>query len=57
MNAHSSSESERTIQDWFNKANRTNFRAPGGNRSAASVGTITSTYDPRQRQFGFKLLW
>jgi Carboxypeptidase regulatory-like domain/TonB-dependent Receptor Plug Domain/TonB dependent receptor len=41
----------------FNLLNRTNFRAPNGNRSAAAFGTITSTYDPRQLQFGFKLLW
>ena len=27
-----------------------------GNRSAASFGTITATYDPRQLQLGFKLL-
>ncbi|MET0168509.1 MAG: TonB-dependent receptor [Vicinamibacterales bacterium] len=41
----------------FNLLNRTNFRAPNGNRSAAGFGTITSTYDPRQLQLGFKLLW
>jgi hypothetical protein len=41
----------------FNLLNRTNFRAPNGNRSAAAFGTITSTYDPRQLQLGFKLLW
>ncbi len=41
----------------FNLLNRTNFRAPNGNRSAAGFGTITATYDPRQLQFGFKLLW
>ena len=41
----------------FNLFNRTNFRAPAGNRSAASFGTITSTYDPRQLQLGFKFLW
>ena len=35
----------------------TNFRAPNGNRSAAAFGTITSTFDPRQLQLGFKLLW
>jgi hypothetical protein len=39
----------------FNLFNRTNFRAPNGNRSAASFGTITSTYDPRQLQLGVKL--
>ena len=41
----------------FNLFNRTNFRAPNGNRSAGAFGTITSTYDPRQLQLGFKLLW
>ncbi len=41
----------------FNLLNRTNLRAPNGNRSAAGFGTITSTFDPRQLQLGFKLLW
>ena len=41
----------------FNLLNRTNFRAPNGNRSAGGFGTITSTYDPRQLQLGVKLLW
>ena len=41
----------------FNLLNHTNFRAPNGNRSAAAFGTITSTYDARQLQLGFKLLW
>ena len=39
----------------FNLLNRTNFRAPNGNRSAAAFGTITSTYDPRQLQLGVKV--
>jgi hypothetical protein len=39
----------------FNLLNRTNFRPPNGNRSAGAFGTITSTYDPRQLQLGFKL--
>jgi hypothetical protein len=38
----------------FNLLNRTNFRAPNGNRSAGAYGTITSTYDPRILQLGFK---
>ena len=38
----------------FNLFNRTNFRAPNGNRSAAAYGTIRATYDPRIIQFGFK---
>jgi hypothetical protein len=41
----------------FNLLNKTNYRAPNGNRSAAGFGTITSTFDPRQLQLGFKLLW
>lgn len=40
--------------EFFNLLNRTNFRAPNGNRSAGAYGTITSTYDPRIIQFGFK---
>ena len=39
----------------FNLLNRTNFRAPNGNRSAAAYGTITATYDPRIVQFGLKM--
>jgi carboxypeptidase family protein/TonB-dependent receptor-like protein len=41
----------------FNLFNRTNFRAPNGNKSSGAFGTITSTYDPRQLQLGVKLLW
>jgi len=41
----------------FNLLNRTNFRPPNSNRSAAGFGTITATGDPRQLQLGFKLLW
>ncbi len=41
----------------FNLLNRSNFRAPDGNRSNASFGTITQTFDPRQMQLGVKLLW
>jgi len=40
--------------EFFNLLNRTNFRAPNGNRSANAYGTITATYDPRIIQFGFK---
>jgi len=40
--------------EFFNLLNRTNFRAPNGNRSSGAYGTITSTYDPRIIQFGFK---
>jgi hypothetical protein len=41
----------------FNLLNRTNFRAPNGNRSSGAFGTITSAFDPRQLQLGFKILW
>jgi hypothetical protein len=41
----------------FNVLNKTNFRAPEGNRSLASFGTITSTYDPRQIQLGLKFVF
>ncbi len=41
--------------EFFNLFNRTNFRAPNGNRSSAAFGTITATYDPRIIQFGLKL--
>ena len=41
----------------FNLLDRANFRAPNGNRSSGAFGTITSTFDPRQLQLGFKLLW
>jgi hypothetical protein len=41
--------------EFFNLFNRTNFRAPNGNRSAAAFGTITTTYDPRQVQLGLKV--
>ena len=39
----------------FNLLNRTNFRAPQGNRSSAAFGTITQSYDPRQLQLGVKV--
>jgi len=41
----------------FNLLNHTNFRAPSGVRSAGAFGTITSTFDARQLQLGFKFLW
>ena len=41
----------------FNVLNKTNFRAPNGNRSSAAFGTITATYDPRQIQLGAKFLF
>ncbi len=39
----------------FNLLNRTNFRAPVGNRSANNFGSITSTFDPRQLQLGLRV--
>jgi hypothetical protein len=41
----------------FNLFNRVNFLAPASNRSNATFGTITTTYDARQVQLGVKLLW
>jgi hypothetical protein len=41
--------------EFFNLLNRTNFRAPNGNRSNAAYGTITASYDPRIVQFGLKV--
>jgi hypothetical protein len=41
--------------EFFNLLNRTNFRAPNGDRSAGGFGTITSTYDPRIVQLGVKV--
>jgi hypothetical protein len=41
--------------EFFNLFNRTNFRSPVANRSAANFGAITSTYDPRIIQFALKL--
>ena len=43
--------------EFFNLFNRTNFRAPNGNRSSAAFGTITQTYDARQVQLGAKFLF
>ena len=39
----------------FNLLNRTNFRAPNANRTNANYGTITTAYDARQLQLGFKV--
>jgi len=41
----------------FNLFDRVNFLAPASNRSAATFGTITNTYDPRQVQLGLKVIW
>jgi len=39
----------------FNLFNRVNYTAPAANRSVATFGTITSTYDARQLQLGVKV--
>jgi Carboxypeptidase regulatory-like domain/TonB-dependent Receptor Plug Domain len=41
----------------FNLFNRANYGPPAANRSATTFGTITSAYDARQMQLGFKFLW
>ena len=41
----------------YNLFNRVNFTPPNANRSLASFGTITGTYDPRQVQLGAKVSW
>jgi hypothetical protein len=41
--------------EFFNAFNKTNFRAAEGNLSSGAFGTIRSTFDPRQIQFGLKL--
>jgi hypothetical protein len=41
----------------FNLLNKTNFRAPQGNRSNAAFGRISSTFDARQVQLGLKLMF
>lgn len=41
--------------EFFNAFNNTNFKAPNGSVSSSAFGTITSTFDARQIQFGLKL--
>jgi hypothetical protein len=41
--------------EFFNILNRTNFRPPVVNWTAANFGLFTSTYQPRQIQFALKL--
>jgi hypothetical protein len=41
----------------FNMFNRVNYTSPASNRSNANFGTITSTFDARQVQLGFKVIW
>jgi hypothetical protein len=44
--------------EFFNMPNHANFGNPGANISApGSVGRITSAGDPRQIQFGAKILF
>jgi len=41
----------------FNLLNRTNFRPPVTSRNAANFGQLTQTWDARQLQLGFKLMF
>ncbi len=41
----------------FNVFNRVNYGPPASNRSASNFGQIGSTYDARQVQLGFKVIW
>jgi hypothetical protein len=43
--------------EFFNILNKTNFLIPDPRVNDASFGTITSTFPPRQIQFGLKLLF
>jgi hypothetical protein len=41
----------------FNVLNKTNFKAPNGNRSSSAFGTVTSTFPARQMQFALRLVF
>ena len=43
--------------EFFNILNHTNFGVPGNVSNSGSFGTITTTYPPRQIQFGLKLFF
>jgi len=43
--------------EFFNVLNHTNFGNPGNVSTSGSFGTITTTYPPRQIQFGAKLMF
>lgn len=43
--------------EFFNILNHTNFGVPNQQSNSAAFGTITTTYPPRQIQFGLKLLF
>jgi hypothetical protein len=43
--------------EFFNMLNKTNFRPPVVNWSAANFGVFTQTYAPRQIQFALKLMF
>ncbi len=43
--------------EFFNVLNHTNFGIPNQQSNSAAFGTITTTYSPRQIQFGLKLLF
>jgi len=42
------------LAECFNVLNKTNFRAPNGNRSSSAFGTITSAFPPRIMQFALR---
>src|SRR5271165_120777 len=43
--------------EFFNVLNHTNFGVPNQQSNSSAFGTITTTYPPRQIQFGLKLLF
>jgi hypothetical protein len=43
--------------EFFNVLNHTNFGVPNNVSTSSAFGTITTTYPPRQIQFGLKLLF
>jgi len=43
--------------EFFNVLNHTNFGLPTAISTSAALGTIRTTYPPRQIQFGLKLMF
>ncbi|HME08786.1 MAG TPA: TonB-dependent receptor [Bryobacteraceae bacterium] len=43
--------------EFFNVLNHTNFGVPNQQSNSSAFGTVTTTYPPRQIQFGLKLLF
>ena len=43
--------------EFFNVMNHTNFGVPNNVSTSSAFGTITTTYPPRQIQFGLKLMF